>query len=253
MILTCSAHPSPAPKRASATAIVQRYRVSCVVGGRVPSPTGRQALARDLVSLRRQLIIDGGRTIAPFLALCFRDTLRQICDRATERASLDQAIADTLSPANDRRLITAYTPLIQSIAAKAYGRARLFLGEPPRATASIAILRVAQQQAQRIPRLHETLRVHLSRAITASSQDGAPLAESISRIRDSIPALTATHVPALARREVSHAIDRGIKEAFQTSPGAADATVVGCPVDASAPTFDGIPIFCVRDLAAPGP
>jgi hypothetical protein len=163
MNLTWNACECSRPKRHSASAIVERYRVSRVTKDATPEDLkiNRRRVVTDMVRMRRQLMIDGQRKLAVFLREMFTRQINQICDRMEEvirgrnqkaRVEIDLGdpvleamwvvvLEEVLGANANVEMINRYLPVVQSVAARAAVRTSLFIGEaetvvrtPPAAT-----------------------------------------------------------------------------------------------------------------------
>jgi hypothetical protein len=265
------------PKRYSATALVSRYRVSRVQKGAPPADVkmNRRQIVRDMVRNRRHLMIDGMRSMTAFLSVYFRETLNDVCNRALElsfrpksarsphcKAVIDvelgdseneeiwkTAIEEVLGTDADVRLVVSYTPIVQSVAARANSRVALFLGDTEPPQASVNILRRAQAMATQVTRINETTRNNLARTITQALAEGQTVAETVQTIKRAIPEIAESRIPTIARTEIGNAVDAGTKEALKNSTAVTHVSVVGCKArEANSPQIDGFSTCNYQDL-----
>ena len=257
-----------APHRISAARLIRAYRTSSVpMGSPKMAATQRVKIQRDLIRMRRSLMIEGSRGMAKTLRGFFTQKLDEICDKVElharhhlraagvpqRKAGVDigfgsaehtwkQAIQEVLGPSATVELTADYLPTVQSIAAKSYSRTCLFLGDAEAADASVKILRRAQAMARQVTSINETTRDRLINSITGALDDGQTLAETIATIRSEIPEIAAGRIPTIARTEVGRAIDEGTKEAMGESSTITHVRVIGCEaIEPKIPTMDGVP------------
>lgn len=267
------------PRRLSGTDIVNRYRVSRVDKGAPVADVkaNHVRIVRDMVRMRRHLMIEGQRNLSGFFIRFFTTKLNAVCDMVEERARLrrgqaaadgydakaievnlganeaiwKQAIEEVLGTNANVELITNYTPEVQSLAAKANARTSIFLGETPPANTALTILRRAQDMARKVTRINETTRSQLVRVVERSIAEGQTVGETLQAVRSSIPQIASSRVPTIVRTEVGNAIDHGTKQAIKDSKTVATVDVIGCTaVEPNIPTFDGRPTCNITGVPA---
>lgn len=265
-------------RRVSAKALVRSYRVERMTKAAAPERTltelYRLNIARNLVRSRRNLMIEGTRSLTPILMAFFERKLEQLCAKVEGRArsagagipqtksSIDvgfgsheevwrQALEEVLGAQANVELIEEFTPPVQSIIAKSYERTTLFIGEEKAPDASVQILRRAQDMAQLVTRINETTRTQVQRILSEAIERGDTIGETIQAMRDQIPEIARTRVPTIVRNETGMAIDHGTKQAFKESAVVATVDVIGCTaVEPGIPTFDGRPTCNITGVPA---
>lgn len=220
-------------------------------------------------------MIDGQRVMSSFLVNYFRKKLDAICDRVESRAqrhglkgakdfnpadgidfganelAWKSAIEEVLGHAANVELVGAYTPIVQSVAAKSYGRTSILLGGIDDPAAAQKILARAQQMATQVVGINETTRNRLVETIEQARADGLTIAQTVRQVRDAIPEISAGRIPTIVRTEVGRAIDQGTKQAITDSPSVTYVSVVGCQaIEPNIPTFDGVPTCNIKNVPA---
>jgi hypothetical protein len=264
-------------KRVSQTALVERYRVSRVAKGApvLDVKRNRRAIVRDMVRLRRQLLIDGQRSLTAVLLPFFEATIKRVCDLALEtglnagvpkprdidflkppksakavfeidlggsptEAAWAEAIRTALGPEADVALMTDYKPTVQSVSARAASRTAIFLGASASAQASVNILRRSTVLAQQVTRINETTRHQLVAAVRRTMDEGMTIAESVRSVRETVPQIARARIPTIARTEIGRAVDEGVKEMMKASGSVSHVSVIGCTArEPSSPQWRG--------------
>lgn len=261
-------------KRLSGPAVVARFRTSRVKRGAPVADVkaNHEEIVRDMVRARRHLMVIGIRTLSEFLVKYFTERLEVACDRmdgnlrkvahiprtkatfdieglGPEEALWREALEEALGPNASVYLIPQFVPIVQSIAAQSHARTTLFLGDPPQPTASVNILRRAQDMGRQITRINETVRERVVRQVMTAVEEGQTVAETVRMIREQIPEIARARVPTIARTEIGNAIDHGTKEAVKNSPSVTYVSVIGCQaVEPNIPTFDGRPTCNIENV-----
>lgn len=222
----------------------------------------RENIRRDMIRMRRILMIDGQRRLASFLRKFFEDQIDTILRRVEERAgkaglALDrkaitefelganeaiwaEAIQEVLGPSADVTLTTAYIPIVQSVAARAYERTSIFIGEELAPDASISILQRSRNMAQQVTRINDTTRQNLINTIVKTREERQTIAEAVRTIREKVPEIATNRIPTIARTEIGNAIDQGFIQAVKESSTVQTVDVVGCKArEANSPTYQG--------------
>lgn len=252
------------------------YRTSHVAPGADGKSLSAQAdrIARDMVIMRRTLMLDGIRTLSAVLHTFFHDRLNLICDRVLERVAnragvvpgrkadlgvefsmgMNEAvwanvINEVLGPEANIQLVTEFTPIVQSVAARAYERTSIFIGEELAADSSTTILRRAQNMAKEVTRINETTRANLVKTIERSMQEGQTVVESVRTLRAEIPEIAASRIPTIARTEIGNAVDQGTIQALKESSVVTHASVIGCKArEANSPQYNGQSTCNIQDV-----
>jgi hypothetical protein len=242
---------------------VSRYRVSRVPKGQPQSAHLQRAkIHRDMIRMRRHLMIEGQRGYADTLKKYFKKMLGRICDKVEYRLHMSygaahrkadisfgsseslwrEAINEVLGTSANVELMADSLPAMQSVIAKSYARTSLFIGEEEAHDASVILLRRAQGMARMVTRINETTRNNLADTIRSAMEDGQTIVEIVRRVRDEIPDIEAARIPTIVRTEVGRAIDEGTKQALRESSSVTHVDVVGCMgVEPGIPEFDGRP------------
>lgn len=262
------------PRRMSAAKQMACYRTSKVRPGASLKTLklSRDAIRRDMVRMRRILMHEGGRSLASLLHSYFAQKIEELADRMNHhirhsstplpmvKGSVDlgfgsheaiwqQALKDVLGPDADIELVADYLPAVQSVAAKAYSRTSVFLGEGEDPQASVFILRRAQALAQQVTRINETTRRQLSAEIGKALDNDMTVAETVSHLRETFPDIAASRIPTIARTEMGRAVDEGTKQAMKESSVVSHCDVVGCQaVEPGIPTYMGRPTCNITDV-----
>ena len=265
---SCACHRPLSPRRQIAC-----YRTSSVPGGADAKTLAHQAdrIRRDMVAMRRLLMVDGMRTLADMMKAFFTSRLTRFCERVlsgvTHTRSADYRSADAsdikTAPALELdfganeaiwamaleevfgkeaniELIVHYLPVAQSVAARACERTALFLGEELAADTSVSILRRAQGMAQEVTRINETTRRQLADRLARGIEERETIGEIARAIRNEIPEIAARRVPAIVRTEIGRAVDEGTKQALKASASVTHVSVYGCKArEASSPQYNG--------------
>ena len=260
------------------------YRTSHVDPGADGKSLSAQAdrIARDMIITRRTLMRDGIRTMSEMLSAFFDDRLNTICDRVLERAATRAAtvpgqkndrgvefsmgmneavwasvINEVLGTEANIQLVTEFVPIVQSVAARAYERTSIFIGEELAADSSTTILRRAQNMAKEVTRINETTRANLVKTIERTMQEGQTIVEAVRTIRAEIPEIAARRIPTIARTEIGNAVDQGTIQALKESASVTHASVIGCKArEANSPQYNGgstcnavdVPVFDLDKL-----
>ena len=266
--MTCACHPHPA-----SASFVSRYRCSDVPKGQPQSGRAqRLKIQRDMIRMRRHLMIEGQRGYAITLKAYFRKMLNRVCDRVEHRSyhasasigmvktSVDlgfganeaiwkQAIEDVLGVQANVELMADSLPTMQSVIAKSSSRVNIFLGEEDDHDASVHILRRAQGMARLVTRINETTRNNLANSISTMQSEGNTLVEIVRAVREKIPNIEAARIPTIVRTEVGRAIDEGTILALQGSSSVTHVMIVGCQaIEPGIPEIDGIPTCGIAGL-----
>jgi hypothetical protein len=160
----------------------------------------------------------------------------------SNEASWKAAIEKVLGPSADVELILDYQPAVQSVAAKAYGRTSLFLGQQEDPHASLNILRRSQEMAQLVTRINDTTRKQLSREIGNAIDDGLSIRETVKHLAETFPDIASSRIPTIVRTETGRAIDEGTKQSMKESSTVTHVDVIGCEaVEPGIPTYNGRP------------
>ena len=256
----------------SAKKLLACYRTSSL-------PTGADAKAahaqlakiqRDMIRTRRLLMVDGQRRLTEFLKGYFDARINNFCDRVMAHLHIAVEIAKTsgswdrkdtaidtitleansevwrsalvaaLGTTADAELIAAYTPIVQSIAARAYERTSTFIGEELAVDRSFTILRRAQSMAEEVTSINETTRARLVDTLEQALAEKQTVAEAVRTIRETIPEIEAGRIPTIARTEIGNAIDAGTKQALLESSTVKTVMVIGCQArEARSPQYNG--------------
>jgi len=264
------------------------YRTSHVATGAGGKAATAQIakIHRDMVRTRRLLMVDGQRRLAAFLSEFFDARINKFCDSVmaqvrvsvslTRSASAWQtkdfeetvtlnateqvwrtALIEAFGAAADAELIAAYTPIVQSIAARAYERTSLFIGEELAPDRSVSILRRSQNLAREVTSINDTTRTQLANVLEQALEEKQTVAEAVRTIREKIPEIEAARIPTIARTEIGNAVDEGTKQALVESSTVLTVSVIGCQArEARSPQYRGestcniknVPVYDVDKL-----
>lgn len=251
----------PLPQRV----IVARFRESHVPAGgwAKAAQIERRTLRRDLMRMKRHLMIDGQRELSAFLRKFIRERVEAVADRlesirkasplhatkaetsfsiGANEGTWREVIAEILGPDANVELVQQYTPIVQSTASRAYDRTATFLGDQTDNAGRNAVFRRSQTMARQVTRINETTRARLVSKLEQAMADGLTLPETASMLRDSLPEIEAGRIPTIVRTEIGRACDEGTKEALKDSSTVKTVMVVGCTsIEPHIPTFDGRP------------
>lgn len=246
-------------------------RTSNVAPGTKAAPDQHAKIRRDMVRMRRLLMVEGGRPMREMLVSYFTKQIEAFVQAALFRAGkrvnitgrkasydfdfggagdFDEiwaaALRDVLGTAADIELVSRYTPIAQSVAARAYERTAIFIGDipgsapAPAPTPSLNILRRTQVMAEKVTNINETTRVRLAETIVKAREEGATVAEVAKQIREKVPEIALNRVPTIVRTEVGNAVDQGTIQALKESKTVQTADVIGCKArESSSPTYNG--------------
>lgn len=252
----------PLPQRV----IVARFRESHVPAGgwAKAAQIERRTLRRDLMRMKRHLMIDGQRELSAFLRKFIRERIEEVADRieamhkglprhagkaetsfslGANESTWRDVVAEILGPDANVELVQQYTPIVQSTASRSYDRTATFLGEQSDNAGRNAVFRRSQTMARQVTRINETTRDRLVSKLEQAMADGLTLPETAAMLRDSgISEIEAGRIPTIVRTEIGRACDEGTKEAMKESSTIKTVMVVGCTsVEPHIPTFDGRP------------
>jgi hypothetical protein len=231
----------------------------------------RENIRRDMIRMRRILMIDGQRRLASFLRKFFEDQIEAILRRVEERAgkaglALDrkaitefelganeaiwaEAIKEVLGASADVTLTAAYIPIFQSVAARAYERTSIFIGEELAPDASISILQRSRNMAQQVTRINDTTRQNLVNTIVKTREERQTIAEQVRTIREKVPEIATNRIPTIARTEIGNAIDQGFIQAVKESSTVVACSVVGCKArEPNSPKYRGVSTCNVQNV-----
>lgn len=231
----------------------------------------RENIQRDMIRMRRILMIDGSRRLSAFLHRYFTDQIDAILTRVIERAGKAglapdrkaitefelganeaiwaEAIKEVLGPAANVELTTAYIPIVQSVAARAYERTSIFIGEELAPDASITILQRSRNMAQQVTRINDTTRQNLVNTIVKTREEGQTIAEAVRTIRENVPEIATNRIPTIARTEIGNAIDQGFIQAVKESSTVLACSVVGCKArEPNSPRYRGVSTCNIQNV-----
>lgn len=247
-----------------------------------------EQIHRDLIRMRRLLMVEGMRTMTVLFRDFIEETLAEFVARVLARLQARAAgVPDTKSdrrPTNidveinfgatnesvwasvldevlgeqaNVRLVTEYLPAAQSIAARAYERTSIVLGEELAADSNLSILRRAQTLAREVTQINETTRKTLANRLATGVAEGATAYEVAQQIKAEIPEIAAKRIPTIVRTEVGRALDEGTKQAIIESSTITHVSVIGCKArEANSPQYNGgstcnaidVPVYDVDKL-----
>lgn len=263
-----------------------RKLLECVRTSRVRPAAGGKAAAdqlpkikRDMVRMRRLLMVEGSRSLSPLIKAHLEYTMTEVVDRVLARLaqrsvavvaskaddpySVDfdlgdneavwaRAMNDVLGEQANVRLATEYLPAAQSIAARAYERTSIIIGEDLAHDSNVSILRRAQGLARQVTKINDTTRKQLADRLVAGVADGATPREIALAIKADIPEIAAKRVPTIVRTEAGRALDEGTKQAILESSVITHVSVIGCQArEANSPQYNGQSTCNAVDVPVP--
>jgi hypothetical protein len=277
----CARRPMSAKKQLAC------YRTSHVRTGDTKGLTAQlPKIRRDMLRTRRLLMVDGQRRLVAFLTEYFDRRINQFCDILIRqvRVSVElakshptwstkdfeevvtlqtneqlwrAALIEAFGAAAQAELVAAYTPIVQSIAARAYERTSLFIAEELAPDASVTILRRAQNLAQDVTSINDTTRRQLTQVLEQALEEKQTVAEAVRTIREKVPDIQASRIPTIARTEIGNAVDEGTKQALSESSTVLEVSVIGCQArETRSPQYrgestcniSGVPVYDINKL-----
>lgn len=228
-------------------------------------------IQRDLVRMRRLLTVEASRTMTAIMREHLETTIEDFANRVLSRlgqrsagvpytkaedrpepVTIDidlgganeavwaNALSDVLGEQANIRLVTHYLPVAQSIAARAYERTSIIIGEELAVDANVSILRRAQGLAKQVTKINETTRKHLAERLARGVEEGATPYEIAQAIKAEVSELATARLPTIVRTEVGRALDEGTKQAIKESSTITHVSVIGCKArEANSPQYNG--------------
>ncbi len=261
---------TPAPecpcRPLSARKLLACYRTSNVPPGADAKAVKAAApkIVRDMVRMRRILMVQGMRAMRSFLTSHFTERIEAVVARVNSHfgvASIDavnakaqeilpnqhreiwrQAIEEVLGRDAALSLLNEYLPQVQSVTAKAHEGTTILLGGRVEPQSSALIYRRAQMLARRVTSINDVTRQRLATVIATSIDEGKTVAEVAKDVMGSIPEVATSRVPTIVRTEVGRAVDEGTKQALRDSSTVRTVMVIGCQArEPRGPLYRGEP------------
>jgi hypothetical protein len=235
---------------------------------------------RDMVRMRRLLMVEGMRTMMVMMRAHLEGTMAAFVERVLSRMNQQSAetpgrkaepdptsvefvfnvgganeaiwanaLNEILGEAANVRLVLEYQPVAQSIAARAYERTSIIIGEELAPDANISILRRAQTLAREVTQINDTTRKVLAERLARGVEEGSTPREIAKAIEAEIPEIAAKRLPTIVRTEVGRALDEGTKQAMLESSVITHVSVIGCKArEANSPQYNGQSTCNIADV-----
>lgn len=227
--------------------LLRCYRTTKPAAKALPEQGTRPVLAdvrRDMIRLRRVLMIDGSRKVVALFTDLFERQLEAVIDEGTRRLSRKDTsieitlggseavwaavLEEVLGPNAVIEVVPDYMPIAQSVIARAYDNTCSILGEAQAHDASIETQRRARLLANKVTRINETTKVRMQNVISESVAGGDSTSGVARALRDAFPDIALKRLPTIARTEVGNMLDEGVKQAVRESSVVKTMDVWGC-------------------------
>lgn len=230
-------------------------------------------LTQDLIMAQRAAVGRGMRVLAPKLARFFRTQAEQILERFARKysnrtgAATKAAYSVNLAPGPHQSLWAAaigevlqemglefesiMTGAIQSTADTAFRNSAALLGGVGQtASPQPRVNQRVRRLAARVTQITETTRERLNRELArAIEKDGLTVAETVKRMRERFPQISAGRIPTIVRTEMGQAADEGRKEALKSNGTVRTVSVIGCEArEPGSPTYRGESTCNIKDV-----